>query len=235
MPLSCSFYVDVKVWCGEKCHLSQYKVNTKISEIKHEEDLFFPVAWEKSQIIFYSSCNLCTLQIWTSLSNVPTSALSTCSLTPCWTPSSRAWPTDATRERPLTRVCAWAAERTAATSSATTSTRSAWAAALRCTLRPEKLCLTKVNMRKKDTWKGPFVGLETKKHTLNYCWKVFLGLCTLLRLSESWVNSCTYRSWSNPQHMSFCCVCGCLELSIITVSIGAKIMHTLVRETYADT
>lgn len=85
------------------------------------------------------------LQIWTSWSNVPMSAPSTCSSTRCCTPSSRAWPTAAIPKRPLIRACVSAAERTAATNLATISTRSAIRAALRCTSKLVKWCLTKVN------------------------------------------------------------------------------------------
>lgn len=148
-PLSCCTLTEQsrikwEMACGSACVKKTVKV-------QHEE-VIFPclrdVTWAMCRNLTRSL--LSVSQIWTSLSNAPTSAPSTCSSTLCWTSSSRAWPSDATPKTPSTRECASAAGRTAATRSATTWKKSARPAAQRCTSRLVERCLSKVKTRKKD-------------------------------------------------------------------------------------
>lgn len=104
--LSCFPCVDMKR--VTKCHTGQYQLNTDTSQSQTGRRYIFVLH-------LTMSVYLCPSQIWTSWSNVPTSAPSTCSSTRCWTYSSRAWSTAATPGRPSTKACASAAGRTAAT------------------------------------------------------------------------------------------------------------------------
>lgn len=147
-PLSCCTLTEQsrtkwEMACGSACVKKTVKV-------QHEEVIFHVCVTLPGRCAETLHVLCSVSQIWTSLSNAPTSAPSTCSSTLCWTSSSRAWPSDATPKTPSTRECASAAGRTAATRSATTWKKSARPAAQRCTSRLVERCLSKVKTRKKD-------------------------------------------------------------------------------------
>lgn len=132
----------------------------------------------------YTYCTFHSFKMWISWWNAPMKDPSTSSLTLSSMKKSPAWPTAATQRRPLRRVSAWAAARTAATIWVTRSTEWEQRETPKCTWKPVLRCPIKV---------GIPCSLVSKTGT---CAQHMVGMCCRW---EYWCfGACGEQGWNWP-------------------------------------